>query len=83
MAAGKIIITTNVGSIPNLITDGYNGFLISPGDIASLVDRIHYITLHPEKFEKVSENNVHKVENLYSIRHFNKHLYHIYHQILE
>lgn len=40
MAAGLSIITTPVGGIPEVIKDGYNGFLVTPGDHQSLGDKL-------------------------------------------
>ena len=40
MACGLPVIVTNVGAIPEVITEGKEGFLISPGDIDALSDRI-------------------------------------------
>lgn len=40
MAAGCAIITTNVGGIPELIEDGADGILFSPGDAQALADII-------------------------------------------
>lgn len=36
MAAGLPIVTTQVGAIPEVVTDGYNGMTIKPGDGAAL-----------------------------------------------
>jgi glycosyltransferase involved in cell wall biosynthesis len=40
MAAGLPIISTPVGGIPELIENGVEGFLVEPGDVNALADRI-------------------------------------------
>jgi glycosyltransferase involved in cell wall biosynthesis len=40
MAAGLPVITTPVGGIPELITDGVEGWLAPPGDVAALTEKI-------------------------------------------
>ncbi|HEX4945525.1 MAG TPA: glycosyltransferase family 4 protein, partial [Blastocatellia bacterium] len=40
MAAGLPVITTNVGGIPELITHEVEGFLLVPGDVEALAERI-------------------------------------------
>jgi len=40
MAAGKPVVASRVGGIPDLVKHGENGFLVNPGDIADLS---HYI----------------------------------------
>jgi len=40
LAAGLPIVSTPVGGIPGAIHDGYNGFLVSPGDVNSLTEKI-------------------------------------------
>lgn len=40
MAAGLPVISTPVGGIPEAISDGVEGFLVEPGDIDALRDRI-------------------------------------------
>ena len=36
MASGMAILSTTVGSIPEIITNGKNGYLVKPGDVAAL-----------------------------------------------
>lgn len=40
MAYGIPSITTNIASIPEVVVDGVNGFLINPGDIDALSDKL-------------------------------------------
>lgn len=40
MASGVPVIATNVGGVSELVKDGVNGYVIPPGDVASLVARL-------------------------------------------
>ena len=57
MASGKPIIGTRVGGIPHQIRDGWNGFLIEPGDEQQLAERIAYLLGNPEERKRMSLNS--------------------------
>lgn len=40
MAAGVAVLATAVGGVPDLVTDGIDGFLVEPGNAARLAQRI-------------------------------------------
>ncbi len=71
MAAGKGIIASNVGGIPDMINDGTNGILISPGDkdaltsaISSYIDNRDLLGRHAKAaLEKSKEYSVEMVIN--------------------
>ena len=43
MRAGLPIVTTNEGSIPEIVIDGLNGFIVDPKDIDMLADRVQQL----------------------------------------
>ena len=57
MASGKPVIGTRVGGIPNQVRDGWNGFLIDPGDEQQLADRIRHLIDNPVERERMGENS--------------------------
>ncbi|MBD5391686.1 glycosyltransferase family 4 protein [bacterium] len=55
MACGNVVIATNIGGLPNLIFDGYNGLLINPNghDLMVALDKV---LANPELQAKLAAN---------------------------
>lgn len=72
MACGLPVISTKIGSIPEMISEGYNGKLITPGDTQALKDAILFLVENPELGEvmgKVSQKlcqERHNIADLYA-----------------
>jgi glycosyltransferase involved in cell wall biosynthesis len=47
MAAGRPVICTGVGGIPEVVTDGVNGILIRPGDNQGLIENLRFLLSNP------------------------------------
>src|SRR5678816_1608085 len=43
MAAGCVPIVSNRGSMPTVVEDGRNGFLVDPGDITQIVGKLKFL----------------------------------------
>ncbi|RZL44562.1 MAG: glycosyltransferase family 1 protein [Pedobacter sp.] len=83
MAAGKVIITTPVGGIPDLITDSVNGFLIQPGDVNAISSMIKYISLHPKEMTIIAHNNMAKINNEFNSKNVDLQLFKLYNLIID
>lgn len=67
MATGLPIISTPVGGTPEAVVDGVNGYLVQPGDVGALADRISYLLAHPEVRHSMGIRNREKVRELFSV----------------
>jgi len=66
MACGTPVIGSRVGGIMEVIADGENGFLIRPGDVDSLVDRLRWVLKNPEKAYEMGKKARKFAENFFS-----------------
>ena len=69
MACGSVVIATNIGGLPNLIIDNYNGILINP-KADELLNAIDYLLENPEKTAELRENALH-VSKVFSKENWN------------
>lgn len=67
LAAGLPIISTPVGGIPEVIEDGKNGYLISPGDYISLAKKILLLISNESVRNEMKFNNLRKAKEKYSL----------------
>lgn len=55
LAAGTPVVSTNISGIPEQIADGETGFLIEPGDVTALVDRLESLLIDERMREAMGE----------------------------
>jgi glycosyltransferase involved in cell wall biosynthesis len=55
MAAGKPVVASNVGGIPDLVRHTYNGLLVTPGNAKELAESIKQIIADPEKMSLMGQ----------------------------
>jgi glycosyltransferase involved in cell wall biosynthesis len=63
MASGIPVIGTKVGGIPEIISDGYNGFLVNPNDATTLANRIEMLIDDKTLLNSFIENGIKNIEN--------------------
>jgi glycosyltransferase involved in cell wall biosynthesis len=57
IACGRPIVGTRTGGMAVLVVDGWNGFLVEPGDEGGLADRLRHLIDHPEERRRMGENS--------------------------
>jgi glycosyltransferase involved in cell wall biosynthesis len=57
LASGKPLIGSKVGGVPMQIRDGWNGFLVEPGNEKQLADRIECLVKNEEERERMGRNS--------------------------
>lgn len=77
MVAGRPIVASNVGGIPDLVKDGQNGLLVPAADVKALTNGMDFLLANPEKRTEMggtgkkmakqygSDSMVQKIEKLY------------------
>lgn len=66
MAAGLPVISTTVGGIPEAVTDGIEGFLVEPGDVSALANRLEQLLSNPGLAEHMGKAARRKIETAFS-----------------
>jgi glycosyltransferase involved in cell wall biosynthesis len=54
MAMGKTIVATRLGEQREIVQDGINGYLVTPGDVPELASKISLVLAHPGELDKLS-----------------------------
>ena len=78
MALGLPIVSTRHSGIPELVKDGFSGFLVAERDVDALADRLSHLVEHPEIWPEVGGAGRAFVEANYNIDKLNDRLIEIY-----
>lgn len=66
MAAGRCVIATGVGGVPEIIEDGYSGLVVRPGDPDELARAMLQVILNPRWRESMAERGREEVKKKFS-----------------
>lgn len=83
MAMGLPIVATNVGGIPELVEDGVNGFLVDKKNSHELSKAIIKLIENVDLRKKMSENNIKKIKEQFSLDKMIKETEKLYEQITQ
>jgi glycosyltransferase involved in cell wall biosynthesis len=67
LAGGRPVVATRVGGVPDVIRDGVDGFLVEPGAVDDLADRLAELARDPDLRERLGEQGRAHVLPRYSV----------------
>lgn len=82
MAAGRPVIATGVGGIPEVITSGENGILIPPEDPRSLAEAVRLVLDRPEKAREMGSRAREAVEREFTLERMAERVEQVYRRTL-
>ncbi len=81
LAVGLPVVSTTVGSIPDVVRDGETGFVVPPRDAPALADRIDELLSNERLRARMGEAGRSLVERCYSLDRMLDELERIYHRV--
>ncbi|MDO8611191.1 MAG: glycosyltransferase family 4 protein [bacterium] len=78
MAHGIAIVSTCVGGIPELVKEGYNGFILFPGDKENLLFSLERLLDSYELRKNMGNNSYKMIDEKFDIKRNLEQLFHIY-----
>jgi len=83
MALKKPVIATNIPGPSEIVVDGETGFLVPPGDIKSLAERIIFLLDNPSAAKRMGEAGRKRAGELFDIRKTVDNIENIYETVLK
>lgn len=70
MSARLPVVATTVGSLPEMVVEGENGFLVAPGDVPALADRMERLLSDPGLRHAMGEAGYARYREMFSLERF-------------
>jgi glycosyltransferase involved in cell wall biosynthesis len=83
MAAGRPLVASRVGGLPDLVEDGVTGLLVAPGDPDALAAAVRSLLENPERAELMGRAARERWEEHYSLAPFYQKTRKVYEEAIE
>ena len=83
LAAARPVVATRVGGVPDVVRDGEDGFLVDPGDVGMLADRLATLAQDEGLRERMGEAGRSRVVPRYAVRRLVDDVDRLYRSLLE
>ncbi|MCK4402005.1 glycosyltransferase [bacterium] len=83
MALAKPVVASNVGGVPEIVSDGKSGILVSPGDAEELANGLLELINNNKKREDMGKEGLRVVREKFDIRDMINRIENVYKDLLE
>ncbi len=83
LAAARPVVATRVGGVPDVVTDGVDGFLVEPGDVEALAERLERLARDPKLRTAMGEAGRTRVLPRYAVARLIDDIDRLYRSLLE
>jgi glycosyltransferase involved in cell wall biosynthesis len=83
LASGTPVVATRVGGVPDVVTDGVDGFLVEPGDTEAAAERLVELARDPELRARMGEAGRANARERYSVERLVDDVDRLYRELLE
>jgi glycosyltransferase involved in cell wall biosynthesis len=66
-AAGRPVVSTDVGGVRDIVADGRSGFVVAPGDMDAVAERLSRLAAQPELRERMGQEGRKRAGTRYSV----------------
>jgi glycosyltransferase involved in cell wall biosynthesis len=82
MMAGRPVVATNAGGVPEIIDDGMSGLLVPCGEVAALADAMAHLYDHPDEAHAIAEEGRRRATQRFAPARFASEMMAVYDAVL-
>jgi glycosyltransferase involved in cell wall biosynthesis len=83
LASGCPVVATRVGGVPDVVSDGEDGFLVEPGDVAELAARLAQLASAPDLRARMGTTGRERMQGRYAVDRLIDDIDRLYRDLLE
>ncbi len=83
LGGGRPVVATRVGGVPDVVREGIDGFLVDPGDVDAMAERLARLAADPSLRRRMGEAGRASVRERYSVERLLDDVDRLYRELLE
>jgi glycosyltransferase involved in cell wall biosynthesis len=83
LGAGRPVVATRVGGVPDVVRDGVDGYLVEAGDVAGLAEALARLAADPELRDRMGAAGRERVLPRYAVERLIDDVDRLYRSLLE